>query len=309
MRWPIVIVFAAISSIIPFATSVWAEDALPDIPGVSRTDKIQNDGEAENDTKPSASGQPLPVVERKFPQGDFSALLESGDQEVTQIIDPLTILLKNKELVRLTGIEIPDFTPYDSGPVAQSAKAVLTDMLMNKTVRIYMTKNKDIGRKNRMGHVLYHLSIKEDSDAWVQGTLVRLGLARVRTDKSNPEMAAQLYEQERLARSEKLGLWSLPQFAIQTPEQSVNLLNSYQIVEGRIESASRRQSMIFLNFGKDWRRDFTIGIKSANNRAFLKAKMDVMGLNTKTIRVRGWVREYNGPYIEIDHPELIEIVE
>jgi micrococcal nuclease len=34
----------------------------------------------------------------------------------------------------------------------------------------------------------------------------------------------------------------------------------------------------------------------------------LMGLNGKTIRVRGWVRNYNGPLIEITHPQQIEVL-
>ncbi len=305
LRLPILLVFAAFASFFVIVRPLEAADALPKIPPPPSMagDEAK---ETENGTEKEPP-QPLPEVKREFPQGDFKDLLETSAKKVISVIDPLTIQLDNKETTRLSGIDIPDLLPYDTGPVAQAAKAVLTDMLKDKSVKLYVTKDKSAGRKNRMGHMLYHMAV-DGSDAWVQGTLVRLGLARVRTEKSNPEMAAQLYELERQARTENLGLWATPESAIKKPEDTNTLLNSYQVVEGRIESVSRRQNMLFLNFGKDWRKDFTIGIKSANNRGFLTEKINLMEMGGQVVRVRGWVRDYNGPFIEIDHPQMIEIV-
>jgi micrococcal nuclease len=243
----------------------------------------------------------------QFPQGDFTQLREAGTLKVMQVIDPQTIALEDKQIIQLTGIDYPDLRVYDAGTLAIAAKDILADMLEDQQVTIYLTEKDDWGRSNRMGHTIAEVERKGDA-AWIQGTLVSLGLARVRTTQRNPEMAAQLYRLEAQARAEKLGLWESDQYKILTPEEAEAHMHSFQIVEGRIESVSVKSNRLYLNFGKDWKKDFTISIAPKDKRLFSKEGMDPMGWNGKTIRVRGWVRSYNGPYMEIDHPEAVELI-
>ena len=180
-------------------------------------------------------------------------------------------------------------------------------MALDQNVRLYMTQDRNVGRKNRMGHYLFHVVLDKD-ESWVQGVLVRLGLARVRSDKSNPEAIRDLYELEKKARAEKLGLWAFDDYKIKTPESVKDHKNSFQIVEGTVYSAARKQNNIFLNFENDWRKDFTIGISPSDIRVFNRKGINPLNLNGKKIRVRGWIRDYNGPYMELDHPERLEVL-
>lgn len=258
-------------------------------------------------------GSDLPGIETKspdeinIPEPEFTDLRLDRDDRILDIIDPLTLRADHSGIIHLTGLDIPDYNPYQQGAIAQSAVAILRDMVLDKTVQLYQTRDRETGRKNRMNQSLYHLVIK-DSDSWVQGIMVRLGLARVRTDPSNPEMARALYALEAEARAQKLGLWAFDQYKVLTPEQTPDHLNSFAIVEGTVMSAARKQSNIYLNFGADWRDDFTIQIKPVHSRTFNARGVNPLDLNGKTIRVRGWLQSYNGPYIEIDHPERIEII-
>ncbi len=246
--------------------------------------------------------------ELTLPKADFTILQEIPADTVKEIIDPLTIRLEREGLARIGSLDIPDLTPYAQGPIAESAMAILKHMLEGKRVRVFQTQDKIKGRKNRLNQLMVHLSL-EGSDSWVQGILVRLGLARVRTDPSNTELTRELYALEEMARAEKLGLWAFPEYRILKAEETADKINSFQIVEGRVVSAARKQNNIYLNFGNDWREDFTVGIASSDAKTFFKANMNPQDLNNKTIRVRGWLRSYNGAYMEIDHPERVEILE
>lgn len=241
-----------------------------------------------------------------LPHGDFSALREMDEAEVLQVISPTTLKLSNGQLINLTGIHLPDYTTEKAGPFALTALKVLKDMLEGQRVLIYQTKTKDLGRTNRMGHTLAHLVRKSDG-AWVQGTLVRLGLAVVKTSQRNPEMAKQLYALEAQARADKIGLWEQSGIIL-TPEQAPEHLNSFQIVEGKIISTAMKKNRVYLNFGNRWQNDFTVSIAPENRRVFAKAMINPLDWRGKTIRVRGWVEDYNGAYIEIDHPEAVEIL-
>ena len=72
--------------------------------------------------------------------------------------------------------------------------------------------------------------------------------------------------------------------------------------------AASVRGRIYLNFGLDWRTDVTVGIGKREGRAFERAGFDLLSLNGKRVRVRGWLRRRNGPMIEATHPEQIEIL-
>ena len=75
-------------------------------------------------------------------------------------------------------------------------------------------------------------------------------------------------------------------------------------------SATRiRSGRVYLNFGSDWRTDFTVRIDPADASRFETAGMDLLALEGQVIRVRGWVQDENGPMIRVDHPERIELVD
>lgn len=280
--------------------------SLPGDDGGGRGD-TGGDG-SQNGAAPTQQDVQTPAPESlDIPKADFQSLRLDRNDTVLEIIDPLTIRLEKSGIVRLVGIDIPDFSPYSQGPLAESAAHILRDMLAGKTVRLYQTQDKQTGRKNRLNQSLYHVVI-DDSGSWVQGVLVRLGLARVRSEPANPEMARALYTLEAQARAGKVGLWAFEPYQVITPEQTPLHLNSYAIVEGKVISAARKQNVIYLNFGQNWRDDFTVSIKSQNIKRFQKGDLNPLDLNGRTVRVRGWLESYNGAHIEIDHPESIEII-
>ncbi len=241
----------------------------------------------------------------RLPSGDFSELRRTGMVNVKAVIDPQTIQLEDGHIVRLTGIDFPDFNPDEPGDFSLTAMQILRDMLVGKTVLLYQTVNREEGRINRMGQDIAQIQ-RESDKAWVQGTLLSLGLARVRTAQRNPEMAQQMYDLELAAMKDKAGIWE-NYSKVLPPEEAEAHEGSFQIVEGRIESAALKQNRIYLNFGKDWKTDFTISIAPEDKRAFSKQNLDPLQWNGKQVRVRGWIESYNGPYMQISHPAAIEV--
>jgi hypothetical protein len=158
-----------------------------------------------------------------------------------------------------------------------------------------------------MNHVLGHLTCGKD-DIWIQGTLVAEGLARVRTTPENKEQYLKLLELEKSARDKKLGLWAIPMNSILTPLTASQNMNNFGIVEGQVYATAQNKQSIFLNFTSDWKTDFSVAIPAKLRKDFSKLRIDPMSLRAKKIRVRGWMRSYNGPYIELDHAEQLELV-
>jgi micrococcal nuclease len=241
----------------------------------------------------------------------FSSLQKTAQGTVKTIIDPQTLQLKDGRLIALTGLDMPYIMAAppqdDDNPYLPLVMRVLNDMLAGKTVDLYQTKNKDQGRINRIGHHVGHIVTKDG--LWTQGTLLELGLARVRTTASNADMANEMYSAESKARQKKLGLWGDEAYQILTPDNAIEHKKSFGIIEGTIQGTAIRSNRIYLNFGKNWREDFTVSIAPENRKAFTRAKLDPLSWQNKTMRVRGWIESYNGPYVEITHPQAIEILD
>lgn len=144
---------------------------------------------------------------------------------------------------------------------------------------------------------------------WVQGELVSEGLARVRTWPDHRECAKALLTREAAARTAKRGIWADGAFAIRTPETSGDGGSAYRLVEGRIANVADIRGRIFLNFGDDFRSDFTIHVPPEQSPAFAVAGLDLASLKGRRVRVRGVVTQRNGPAITASVPEQIEILD
>src|SRR3546814_5635730 len=77
------------------------------------------------------------------------------------------------------------------------------------------------------------------------------------SDLSFPDNTAAVPEMltlERRARAARRGIWADPFYAVRGPEDAGRLVDSFQIVEGRIVEAAEVRRRIYLNFGQDWHR-------------------------------------------------------
>lgn len=253
---------------------------------------------------------PAPGYAEAPPTTAFATLKNTGNATVTGIIDPYTLMLNDGRIVHLTGMHVPDLnTPSTdtAGDIATFSVEILRDMLVGEKINLYQSKDKNLGRLNRLGHHLAHVQRASDS-GWVQGMLITLGLAQVKTAARIPDMAPQMYALETIARDDQRGLWSLPPYHIASSENAGQYMDRFHIVEGTIHSATLKNNRIYLNFGPDWRQDFTVSIAPGDKRAFSKAGLDPLTWTGLTIRARGWIREYNGPYMEVTHPQAVEIL-
>jgi len=65
----------------------------------------------------------------------------------------------------------------------------------------------------------------------------------------------------------------------------------------------------YVNFGADWKSDFTISIAPRDRKLFGPEGEDILAFKGRIIRVRGWIKSFNGAMIEATHPEQIEVFE
>ena len=152
-----------------------------------------------------------------------------------------------------------------------------------------------------------------DAGLWLQGEMLARGLARVYSFPDNRALVAELLAVEHAARAAGDGIWADPWYRILTPADLTRelfpRLDSFQIVEGRVIAAERVGKRGYLNFGDDWKSDFTVSIDPAALRLFDEAGLPVASYQGRRVRVRGWVKSFNGPMIDATHPEQIEVLE
>ena len=85
-------------------------------------------------------------------------------------------------------------------------------------------------------------------------------------------------------------------------------LGTFQLIEGRVLDAAKVKGTVYLNFGADWRTDFTISIPREALKLFEVDGVDPLSLIGESVRVRGWLIKRNGPMIRATHPEQIELL-
>lgn len=163
------------------------------------------------------------------------------------------------------------------------------------------------GQTDRHGRVVAH--VVRDDGLWLQQAVVAEGLARVVTFRDERTAAAPLLAAEDAARRERRGLWDQAAFAplAATDVPAVDrALGRLAVVEGLVASAAVVRGRLYLNFGADWRTDVTASVAPAALRTFPEEARQAEHWQGQKVRVRGWVRRFNGPMFEIDHPEAIE---
>ena len=137
--------------------------------------------------------------------------------------------------------------------------------------------------------------------------MIEQGMARVYVPQNNRMCVKAMLDLENQARQDSEGLWSSPDFRVRSHDETLDAVGTFQLVEGTVLAVAKHKNRLFLNFGEDWREDFTITVAPRNARQFMK-EIDPFHYEGKKVRVRGWVEEYNGPFIELAHPGHIEII-
>lgn len=235
-------------------------------------------------------------------------LKRAGTVRIVAIIDGLRLVDSKGVIYQLSSLDIPDLFQAEPGEFSLKAKELLENEFKDKEVYIYQTLDPKAGRSNRMEHSLVHI-IRKDDQVWAQGMLLIKGLARVRTTNENRELASMMLQEEANSRSHSRGLWKKDDYKIHDMNTVFNASQSFQIIEGKILKIGSNKNRIYLNFGERWQDDFTVSISPEARRLFSKEGLDIMTWQGKTIRVRGMLENYNGPYIDIDHPERIEFID
>lgn len=169
--------------------------------------------------------------------------------------------------------------------------------------------------RDRYGQVSaqIHLDASPTGNApvWLQGQLLSEGLAFVDPSACFGETPrlADMIAREAEARAARRGIWSAP-FYQGKPATDMTAQDEgrYAFVRGKVVDAVRVKNKGYLNFGPDWRTDFTLMIAARDLRAFKEAGLAPLALKGRTLLARGWIIHNFGPMIELTNPAQITIL-
>lgn len=231
---------------------------------------------------------------------------------VLQVKDGDSFVLSTGQGVRLLDINAPEGprpgTPAE--PYADNARAMLREMIEGQTITL------TTGRKemDKYGRILAHVTVNDQNHTvWVNGEMVKRGLAVAYTFADNRERADDILALEQTARLSKTGLWAHPRWTVKdattccTPDE----LGRFQIIQGKVLTSGRDASNLYLNFGEDYRTDTTARIsykdlKWFRERGITKPEDYYVG---RIVRLHGMATPVYGVLVTVSHPEQIEVLD
>jgi endonuclease YncB( thermonuclease family) len=207
-----------------------------------------------------------------------------GEGRVADVIDARTLRLQDGREIRLAGIE-PAAGGRADGAAALSAIVAGRDV----------TLSGDDDTPDRYGRQPAFVYLAS-SETPVQSELLAKGEALVSSSVTDKACAQALMAAEGAAREAKQGVWAGPT-AIKNTES-----------RGDILSVRQAGATTYLNFGRNWTRDFAVTIPKRMVGTFEAAGIGLKSLENRRIRVRGFIEARGGPRIEALRVGQIELL-
>jgi endonuclease YncB( thermonuclease family) len=233
-------------------------------------------------------------------RADGCAFPSQGEGRVTEIVDARTIRLQDGRDVSLVGIE-----PVATSDNKTGRTAALSALVAGHDITLTGADD----TPDRYGRQPAFVFV-DGSDKSVQAALLAQGAALVATTVTDRACAAALSAAEAEARNGKKGIWADPN-VIKNPESAGDILagiGRFTLVEGKVLSVRQVGAMTYLNFGRNWTRDFAVTIPKKATPVFEAAGIVLKSLENRKIRVRGWIEARGGPRIEVLRVGQIEVL-
>jgi endonuclease YncB( thermonuclease family) len=201
-----------------------------------------------------------------------------GEGRVAGIIDARSFRLQDGREVRLAGIEAVASEKSAAGRTRYGRQPAFVFLLPPETL--------------------------------VQEELLTQGEALVSATVADKECVAVLMAAEAAARQAKRGVWGDPSVIKNTesPGDILAGIGRFALVEGKVLSVRQAGAITYLNFGRNWTRDFAVTIPRRVLPVFETAGIVPKSLENRKIRVRGFVEARGGPRIEVFRVEQIELL-
>ena len=215
-----------------------------------------------------------------------------------------TLLTADGTEIVLAGLAFPQATDMASESDRDAMMADAVARLAIGPVRIAPE-----GPPDRYGRI--HANAYLPDGRWLQAELVAAGLAMVRPEGASAACVRTLIDREFAARIAGTGLWADFNTYVKSADDPSLLARNgiYDLVEGRVVSVGYGSRMVFLDFGRNFRTDFTVMVPNTLVPRLLDAGIAVDSLEGRAVRVRGVIEDSGGPAIRIADPFALEILD
>ena len=192
---------------------------------------------------------------------------------------------------------------------AQALNRARTALIRGITVEHTLTAVPLDAEPDRYGRLMIDAVDRSDRTS-LRNILVSAGLAVVNPRSASPACCSGLYRAEARARSDRKGMWGLAEPPIPVRLSSNGMAKpvpiGFTIVEGRVASIGKRERILYLNFGRDWKTDFTVTLARSD---FDARQLRILeSLAGRRIRVRGVADPWQGGRISVTLFSQIEIL-
>jgi endonuclease YncB( thermonuclease family) len=232
-------------------------------------------------------------------QADADCAFEpQGEGRVVAVIDGRSFRLDDGREIRLAGIE-------RTGTDAARGRAALSAVIGGRDVTLHGEDDAP-DRYGRQPAFVFATG----SETSVQSEMLRRGEALASVDVTDRDCAAALAAAEGVARQAKKGVWADPA-VIKNAESAGDILagmGRFLVVEGKVLSVRQVGATTYLNFGRNWTRDFAATISRRTMPAFESAGIGAKSLENRRIRVRGYIWSRGGPRIELLRVGQVEVL-
>ena len=242
-----------------------------------------------------------------FSDGDELASLQNCGLGIVAHVPSGDILkLADNSTVALADIKAPELWPnevhYKSWPYGSSSKSALNTLVIGKSVTLLCGKN----THNALGQLVAHVQLSDD--VWVQQMLLGTGHSFFYPTSGDVQISQALYAAEKKARTKKVGLWAGHIYQVAEATGTELKPGWFQLVQGQVVSTAKVRKTIYLNFGENWRDDFTIQLNTHVEKQLQAQGITPLSLEGSDIEVRGWVEWSGGPKIILTHPNQLQIL-
>jgi micrococcal nuclease len=243
--------------------------------------------------------RPLPTLALAFALAWPAAeTLAAETVRVARVLEGPRLELDDGRRVRLAGLRVPAGEAHRA-----AAQAALAGLIADRGARLQPAA----AGHDRWGELV--AQVERDDGLWLQGALLEVGLAQLQTRPGEVERAAKMRAAERVARAAARGLWADPAQAPQAADDAHADIGSFRIVHGKVLRVAETRNFVYLNFGADWRTDFTLRLDKPAAAALAGAlDAPLERLAGRRVEARGFLVEAGGPLIDVSHPEQIEVL-
>ncbi|MBN3039858.1 MAG: thermonuclease family protein, partial [Candidatus Omnitrophica bacterium] len=184
--------------------------------------------------------------------------LDYSSVKVIEVIDGDTIRLENGKLLRYIGLDTPELRDKKNGnfvfnpqPYSQEAAQYNRGLVEGKNIRVEF----DLVQMDKYKRLLGYCFL---GDIFINAKLLEEGLAALYTCPPNVKYSQLFVKNQREARQNKKGIWSGHE--VVSADKAYQYIGQIRCVRGRVLATYQSKKCVYLNFGSNYKEDFTVVI-------------------------------------------------